>query len=299
MPRPLDPNGDISVVIVTYRSPEVLTECLASFEEHSPKRVAEVIVIDNGATPDEEPANAGFPWIEYVRNETDVHFRKGANQGARLARCTYLLLFNPDAYVTDSDSLALMAAVLDRDPRVGMVGPKTRGDDGLLAPQGERIAGIGFLMGDKLYLNALWPSNPLRRRHARPNVSREVSGPVETIAGSALLCRRGEFLAVGGFDERVTVYWEEHELARNFRRRGLHAYYLADAFVFHHWRKGGSELDPPEESRRHWHESMRFYYAQFYGPPGRMLFDALTVVQRAIRAAARIATRSGAGSRPG
>jgi N-acetylglucosaminyl-diphospho-decaprenol L-rhamnosyltransferase len=285
-PRPLDPAGDVSVVIVAYRTPDILAECLASFERHRPRRVVELIVIDNGQTPEAQAANVRFPWIKYVPNERNVHFRRGVNQGARLARSPYLLLLNPDAYLTDPESIGLMAAVLDRDRSVGMVGPKIRGDDGHLAPQGERIPGIGWLLAQTLYLNAIWPDNPLRRRHTRAGSSREVSGPVETVAAAALLCRREEFLVAGGFDENVVAYWEEAELARKLRRRGLHAYYLADALIFHHWHRGGTLLEP-EQEKRHWHEAMRAYYARSYGFPGRMLFDGLTATQGILRRAVR------------
>jgi GT2 family glycosyltransferase len=134
---PLDPHGDVSVAIVTYRSPEVLAECLASFEEHAPRRIGEVIVIDNGAEDGPVDPTRAFPWIDYVRNATNVHFRKGCNQGARLARLPYLLLLNPDAYLTDGEAVARLAGVLDLYPGVGMVGPKIRGDDSRCAPPAE------------------------------------------------------------------------------------------------------------------------------------------------------------------
>jgi GT2 family glycosyltransferase len=102
-----------------------------------------------------------------------------------------------------------------------------------------------------------------------------VSGPVETLAAAALLVRTSEFAEVGMFDERATIYWEEQEIARKFRRRGQHAYYRADAFVYHRWRKGGGEHDSQPVTTAYFDEGMRLYYAQTYGVAGRVLFDAL------------------------
>lgn len=237
-------------------------------------------MIDNGAEPEPADPATRFPWIDYVRNNTDVHFRKGCNQGAHRATRSYLFFLNPDAYLTDGEAIALLAAVLDEDATVGMVGPMVRGDDGQLAPQGERQAGLGYLFAQKSYLNALWPGNPIRRRQSRAGASREQSGRVDTVTAAALLCRREQFLGVGGFNEGALAYWEEQELAWKYRPLGLGAYYRADAFVYHHWRKGGSLLDPPALTSRWFEESMRLYYRQAYGSVGAFAYDVLTAFQR-------------------
>jgi len=271
------------VVIVAYRTPEVLAECLRSFEEQRPRRVGEVIVVDNSVEVDGAPPSASFPWIDYELNEQNRHFRAGVNQGVRSARLPYVLILNPDTYLTDPDSISTLAETLDDDPSIGFVAPKLRGDDGRLAPQGERVAGLAYLVALKGYLNALWPGNPIARRHARADVSRDVSGPADTVSAAAVLCRREQFLAVGGFDERAKMYWEEPELARKLLRLGLHGHYRADAFVFHRWRKGGTELASSADAESYFDEAMRLYYRTFYGRAGGVLFDALDRVQRLAR----------------
>jgi len=269
--------------VVAYKTPEVLAQCLRTFEQHRPRRVGEVIVVDNSVDVEGTPPPESFPWIEYELNGENRHFRGGVNQGVRRARLPYVLILNPDTYLTDSDSIAKLAETLDGHLRVGFVAPKLRGDDGLLAPQGERLAGLPYLFALKGYLNALWPANPIARRHARAGASREVSGPVDTVSAAAVLCRRQQFLAVGGFDERARMYWEEHELARKLRQIGLHGYYRADAFVFHRWRKGGTEHATSADADRYFEEAMRLYYRTFYGRAGGFLYGLLDGFQRVAR----------------
>jgi N-acetylglucosaminyl-diphospho-decaprenol L-rhamnosyltransferase len=248
-----------------------------------------VVVVDNSADGSEAPA---FPWIVYERNAENVHFRGGVNQGVRRASLPYVLVLNPDTYLTDSDSIAKLAETLDREPAIGFVAPKLRGDDGKLAPQGERVAGLAYLLAVKTYANAAWPRNPIARRHARARMSRDLSGPADTVSAAAVLVRREEFLAVGGFDERARMYWEEHELARKFGRRGLHGWYRADAFLFHHWRKGGTEQVASADAHSCFEEAMRLYYRTFYGRLGGLAFDALDAVQLVMRRALRAARGS-------
>jgi N-acetylglucosaminyl-diphospho-decaprenol L-rhamnosyltransferase len=272
---PLDPGGDISVNITTYKNYDVVQECLRSFEEHAPRRVAEVIVVDNSADDDTPRADDEFPWIRYVRNQRNEHFRRAVNRGARMARHPYLLILNPDTYLTDADSLAKLAEVLDADSSVGAVGPKIRGDDGRLAPQGERLPGWLYLIAHRSYLNAVLPDNPILRRQSRAGVSREMSAYVEAVAAAAVLVRTEQFLQVGCYDERATVYWEEQELARKYRRLGLRSYYRADAFVYHRWRKGGGEHDDNVVTTRYFEEGMRLYYELSYGRAGALTYDLL------------------------
>ena len=94
----------------------MLAECLRSFEEQRPSRVGEVVVVDNSVEVEGQPPSAEFPWIDYELNDENRHFRGGVNQGVRSARLHYVLLLNPDTYLTDSDSIAKLAETLDGDP---------------------------------------------------------------------------------------------------------------------------------------------------------------------------------------
>ena len=131
------------------------------------------------------------------------------------------------------------------------------------------MAGVAYLFALKGYVNALWPGNPIAKWTTRGRrVTRRVRPRGTLVSAAAVLCRREQFLAVGGFDERARMYWEEHELARKLRRLGLYGYYRADAFVYHRWRKGGIEHASSTEAQRYFEEAMRLYYRTFYGRAG-------------------------------
>jgi N-acetylglucosaminyl-diphospho-decaprenol L-rhamnosyltransferase len=277
-------DGDVSVVIVAYLCEQELEECLASFERHQPRRVGEVIVVDNTLPLPIPPPSQQFPWIRYDPVGANLHFRKGVNRGADKASLRYLFLLNPDTMLVDADSIAKLADILDRDEAVGFAGPKIAGDDGTFGPQGERLAGLAYLFALKSYLNALWPQNPITRRQLRATVSREVSGRVDTLGAAVLLCRRPEFLSVGGFDEDVAAYWEEQELARKYQRLDLHGYYVAEALVRHRWRRGGTQHELEALSKRHFDEAMAHYYRHYGGHGARALFAILDYWQRLVRA---------------
>lgn len=248
-------------------------------------RIGQVIVIDNSGDGSSADLAKDFPWIDYVENDENRHFRGGCNQGATLATRPYLMFLNPDTYLVEGQAVRKLAEVMDSDPRVGMVGPRLKGDDGGLAPQGESVAGLRHLLADRSGLTALWPQNPLGRRSPPPAAARHEAGYVETVTAAALLCRRADFLAVGGFDEQARMYWEEHELARKFGRRGLRGYYNPDAYIYHSWRKGGSELEPAVAA--YFEEAAARYYGSYFGWKGRTLYRTLTAVRRIAKSLVR------------
>jgi GT2 family glycosyltransferase len=87
----------VSVVIVCWNSAPFLPRCLAGIAEQTWKET-ELIVVDN-ASADESlshvPASATI-----IRNETNLGFARAANQGIAAAHGDFVLLVNPDAYLT-------------------------------------------------------------------------------------------------------------------------------------------------------------------------------------------------------
>lgn len=274
MDATLDPAGDVSVAIVHFRTPEVLADCLHSFDEHQPRRVGEVLVIDNSASERKLDLLAQFPWAKYIPNRANLHYRRANNQAAALATKRYLLFLNPDTVLVDGEAVALLANVLDNHADIGLVGPMLRGDDGLLAPQGERFPGLSDLIVHR------------KATGADPHDSTlHLAARVDTLTAAALLCRRAEFLALGGFDERASMYWEEAELARKYSLDGKVAFYLPDAFMRHRWRQGGSEFNT--KLADYFEESRRLYYQQFFGVRGRVAYRGVALARSLARRARR------------
>ena len=87
-----------SVIIVSYKTGDILLDCLKSVLEQ--EAVKQVILVDNGNTrllmqqvnilADEEPR------LEIITGQGNVGFSGGCNLGARRARHHYILLLNPD-----------------------------------------------------------------------------------------------------------------------------------------------------------------------------------------------------------
>ncbi len=89
---------DLSVVIVTFNSREVIGECLKSIGDSA----REIIVVDNASTDDTQDVVADFLQqhpenrIRCVQNSENIGYGRAANQGLQEAQTRYALLINPD-----------------------------------------------------------------------------------------------------------------------------------------------------------------------------------------------------------
>ena len=95
---------DVSVVIVSYRVPELLRACLASVRREAAGSSYEVIVVEN-ASGDGSAAMVRdeFPDVRLIALEQNIGFAAGSNLGARAATGEHILLLNPDTELVGDD----------------------------------------------------------------------------------------------------------------------------------------------------------------------------------------------------
>ena len=116
--------------------------------------------------------------------------------------------------------------------------------------------------------------SPERTRRAQSIV-------VDWVSGACMLVRREALEAVGGFDERYFLYWEDADLCRRLRARGYTIRYVParDRGA----RVGHSSRTARAASIRAFHESAYLYYATHVAP-GAAQSQALARARAADRA---------------
>jgi hypothetical protein len=188
----------------------------------------------------------------------------GANHNAALAGATtpVVVVANPDIRLTHDPLPALLRAL--ESPRVGVCGPKVLSPRGTVEDSARRFPTVGRLLRRKLPP----PPAPDYRVEGEPV-------PVDWVAGMFLAARRDVFAALGGFDERYFLYFEDVDLCRRARARGLEVVVEPRAEVIH---------DARRESRRRlrhfvWHATSATRY--FWEWRGR---DAAVELERGGRA---------------
>jgi GT2 family glycosyltransferase len=230
----------LTVVVPVYGNWWLTERCLRELDrlrDVSPTEF-ETIVVDN-ASPDETPESiASFPWVRYVRNETNLNFAGACNAGARLARAPVTLLLNNDAYPI-GDALTPLAAAFDRSG-VAIAGGALFFEDGVT-----QAAGLVVLP------NAHWH---YACRNLPPDLD-AVRRPGEAlgVSGAAMAVRTSWFVETGGFDESFVNGFEDVDLCLRARERGLTIVYVAGARFAHYEAASAGRFEREAENER------RFY----------------------------------------
>jgi hypothetical protein len=251
---------DVSVVVVSYETRDDLRACLASLAAHGGPGV-ETIVVDNASTDGSADLVAReFPAVRLLRSARNDGFGAACNRGASVAGAPYLLFLNSDAQVT-AGAIQALARVLDTQPEVAIVGPRTLNEDG--------TAQVSF--GPALTPLAEWRQRRLVRGVARrdPDALRiaherslRASEP-DWVSGSCLMIRRRAFDAVAGFDEGFFLYEEDADLCVRVRAHGGLVRFEPAATVVH--RLGRSMARMPDRARAEYDRSHLRYYQKHNG----------------------------------
>jgi hypothetical protein len=246
---------DVSIVIVSYESRQLLARCLAALAADTARRVtAETIVVDQ-ASQDGTVAwlAAEHPDVRVVALSENVGFGAGNNRGAAVAQGRWLLLLNSDAFVRPGavDELVRFG---DARPAAGAVGPKLLWPDGRLQRSCRRFPTVFRLATEYLYLRKLAPRSRALNGFYCGEFAHDAVRRVDWLTGACLLVRRDLYERLGGFDEDFFLYSEEVDLLARASQLGAETWFDPDADVVHVW--GGtagrsSALVLEEQARSH------------------------------------------------
>jgi N-acetylglucosaminyl-diphospho-decaprenol L-rhamnosyltransferase len=264
----------LGIVIVNYRTPDMLRDCLRSIfmsEGVSPS----VCVVDN-ASGDESAAmvRREFPDVTlFVQSKNQGyahanniglrHFGFSTTPGTPAAHAPdYALLLNPDTLLP-AHALADMVAFMQARPACGAAGPKLIRADGSLDlacrrtfPSPEvsfwRLAGLSKLF-------------PRHRRFGQYNltyINEDVTVELDSVVGAFMMMRRDALAQAGLLDETFFMYGEDLDLAYRIKQAGWQIWYNAAVTVLHY--KGSSSKQVSGQSIYHFYDAMRIFHRKHY-----------------------------------
>lgn len=217
-----------SIIIPVYNGVQWTAQCLESLVETIGEVLSEIIVVDNKSSDGTQAFLSSFKLkypnlnISWVRNEENLGFAKGCNQGARSARGRCLIFLNNDMIALKGWLEPLLTA-LETNTKVGVVGAK------LIYPDGT-IQHAGIVVG-----NAPAPLTPFHIWRGKPRDYPAANQPrtCQAVTGACFGIRKDLFEELGGFDEGYLNGYEDVDLCFRAREIGFEVLYIPSSELIH------------------------------------------------------------------
>ncbi|MBI5868953.1 MAG: glycosyltransferase family 2 protein [candidate division Zixibacteria bacterium] len=260
----------LSIIVVTHNSRDVISGLIESVSNHSPSLPWELIVFDN-ASVDGVEAQIPQSWrhTAVIHSPQNLGFAAGVNAAAAQSRGRWLLLANPDINWS-ADELDRLIQFLESHPRAAAVSPR------LVFPDGQPQLSIRrFPTHANIWFSRGAPWGAISRFYTRPDPSQP--SVVEAVSAACLMLCRDAFHEVGGMDASYFLYVEDTDLCKRLSEHGYEIWMDPSITVAHRWGASGKR-DP--RLKAHHRESMRTYFHKHHAdkPLRNMtLFAALKV----------------------
>ncbi len=268
---------DLSVLIVSYNTRELLSSCLASLRDAVGSCSYEVIVADN-ASSDGSVAmlRSDWPDVAVIEMGSNAGFGRANNAAMSRASGRHILLLNSDTEAFPG-SLEQLVRFLDEHPDAGVAAPRLLNAD-LTDQRTARAfptAGAVFF-GRKTLFTKLFPNNTYARRYMlRDRQSDTEPYAVDWVSGACMMVPRAVIDRVGPLDERFFMHWEDADWCRRIGAAGYRVYCVPTARVVHlegqSERSFGGVARPRRvgrPARLVWifHQSAYYYFTKHHAP---------------------------------
>ncbi|PMS15856.1 glycosyl transferase [Trinickia dabaoshanensis] len=244
---PRVPSVDLSISVVVYRPDlsllartlESLAVACAALERARPGFKAGCWLIDNGGFDSagemfETLSHAGVQ-CRLVSGHGNVGYGCGHNLAIAEVQSRFHLILNPDIDLAE-DALVQAFDFLDAHPEAGLLAPRVGDDEGGLQYLCRRYPTLW-----DLFVRGFMPASvraAFARRLARYEMRAEINErdtlwdpPI--VSGCFMLFRTDALRALGGFDARYFLYFEDYDLSLRAHRVARVAYVPAVRVVHH------------------------------------------------------------------
>ncbi|WP_425407589.1 glycosyltransferase family 2 protein [Hwanghaeella sp.] len=276
----------IAVVIVNFRTPELVNDCLASLAQERDETMPFCAFVGDADSGDGsvERISAfieemGYDWAECFAIGVNGGFAYGNN--AIVQRCVlptdeydFVYFLNPDTYVLPGAIKALVRHLQSSDD-CGVAGSKLENPDGSPRSYGFRYPTPWreFFRGARVgLLNRLCSSASVKIDDLNE------TAPVDWVSGASFMIRRELLEKIGLMDDRFFLYFEETDFMRRTRAVGYSVWHVAESRVVHLAGQSTgvrSGDNATQRLSRYWLESRERYFRKHFGILGAKSATAL------------------------
>lgn len=244
--------AEVEGIVVHFGPWDLLATCLRALVP----QVDRCVVVNHNPEPIPQDLRRQFAdavlWDEPGLNGG---FSRGVNRALSFTRAPLVVVVNPDTVLMPG-SVEALRSFMERNPRLGLAGPRLSHPDGTLQTSSYRLPTLVQLAGHLLgiagkvppWLKRALAQTPLRHTFGQldPHTQERM---VEMVSGACFMARRQALLDVGPLDPNFFLYYEEKDLCKRLSEGGWLVGFTPTARAIHHI--GGSAPSRTATAHRH------------------------------------------------
>lgn len=222
---------ELSIIIVNYKTPQLVIQCINSIIQHTIGIDYEIIVVDNASMDDSKYIISNkHPSAKYLQLDNNYGFGYANNRGVEHSNGDYILFLNSDTIIIDNSIKNLLDYLKKHSTEVGICGGNLF--DANMNPNSSFTRIFPGLINEFCLLSGnilprLLYGNNLSFNHTQHELV------VARLSGADMLIQKSLFLDIGGFDENYFMYSEETDLMFRLRKKGYKAICIPESQIIH------------------------------------------------------------------
>lgn len=226
---------DLSIIIVSYNTKDILRACLESVFASIDIKKTEVIVVDNASSDtSSEMVKEEFPKTILIQNKTNAGFSKANNIGVKKANGRYILFLNSDT-VVNASVFGEMLRFMDNHKDAGAATCKVVLASGNLDDACHR----GFPTPWNAFchfsgLAAILPHTKLFSGYSMGWEDLEKQHEIDALAGAFMWVRKEAGDDVSWWDEDFFWYGDDIDFCYRLKQKGWKVSFVPNVSILHY-----------------------------------------------------------------
>jgi len=237
---------DLSIIIVSFRSGDIIRRCLESIDRKYP-----IIVVENSHDDHlKSKIESEYSNVKFILPKENLGYGAANNLGIKEAKTNYVLILNPDTILL-KDTLEQLLSHASKIEDFAILGPN--------------------IIDENITID-----NKNLNDHEN-NKEKSVS----YIKGFAVFINKSQFKEIGYFDEKFFLYFEEIDLCKRIIKKGKKIFFIPKALIKHSGGQSHSrDINNKMELNRNWHWMWSTFY--FYKKHNGMLYAFIKIFTKLI-----------------
>jgi len=231
---------ELSIIVTSYKNPELLKVCIDSIKKNIEIREFEIIVADSATEEKTElMMNDEYPDVKFVPFKKNVGFQHLVKGAYEISAGKYILILNGDIIVKKR-AIEKLIEFLKNDSRVGIVGPQLLNFNETLQYSCCRFYSLQTIVYRRTFLGKFKFAKRHLDKFLMKDFDHQSTQEVDWLMGSSLMASRESIDKVGLMDPQFRMYMEDVDWCRRFWEAGYSVVYFPAAQMYHYHGRGSA-----------------------------------------------------------